>query len=169
MGSLLKETENLMTKRFLQFLTVANQSFQETFVEIFNGGEAALVLENKDDRLEAGIDFDVKLPGKKVQSLNLLSGGERALTCIAFLFSLLRLKPTPFCLLDEIDASLDETNLGRYTQFLKSMAEQMQFVVITHRQATIECGNYLYGVTMPEKGISKIFTLELSQAETLAG
>ena len=169
LGSLLKETENLMTKRFLQFLTVANQSFQETFVEIFNGGEAALVLENKDDRLEAGIDFDVKLPGKKVQSLNLLSGGERALTCIAFLFSLLRLKPTPFCLLDEIDASLDETNLGRYTQFLKSMAEQMQFVVITHRQATIECGNYLYGVTMPEKGISKIFTLELSQAETLAG
>lgn len=169
LGSLLKETENLMTKRFLQFLTAANQSFQETFVEIFNGGEAALVLENKDDRLDAGIDFAVKLPGKKVQSLNLLSGGERALTCIAFLFSLLRLKPTPFCLLDEIDASLDETNLGRYTQFIKSMAERMQFVVITHRQATIECGNHLYGVTMPEKGISKIFTLELSQAETLAG
>ena len=169
LGSLLKETENLMMERFSQFLELANQSFQETFSEIFNGGEGALVLDDKADRLEAGIDFAVKLPGKKVQSLNLLSGGERALTCIAFIFALLRLKPTPFCLLDEIDASLDETNLIRYTQFLKSMAERMQFVVITHRQATIECGNHLYGVTMPEKGISKIFTLDLSQAETLAG
>ncbi|HQA07726.1 MAG TPA: chromosome segregation protein SMC [Syntrophomonadaceae bacterium] len=169
LGSLLKETESLMMNRFTQFLVLANQSFQETFTEIFNGGEAALVLEDKADRLEAGIDFAVKLPGKKVQSLNLLSGGERALTCIAFIFALLRLKPTPFCLLDEIDASLDETNLIRYTQFLKSMADRMQFVVITHRQATIECGNHLYGVTMPEKGISKIFTLDLSQAETLAG
>ena len=84
-------------------------------------------------------------------------------------FSLLKLKPTPFCLLDEIDASLDETNLIRYTQFLKSMAERMQFVIVTHRQATIECGNHLYGVTMPEKGISKIFTLDMSQAEILAG
>lgn len=169
LGSLLKETENLMMKGFLQFLKVANQSFQETFTEIFNGGEAALVLENKEERLDAGVDFAVKLPGKKVQSLNLLSGGERALTCIAFIFALLRLKPTPFCLLDEIDASLDETNLMRYTQFLKSMSDRMQFVIVTHRQATIECGNHLYGVTMPEKGISKIFTLDLSQAETLAG
>lgn len=167
--SLLKETENLMMRRFLQFLNVANESFQETFKEIFNGGEAALVLENCDDRLDAGVDFEVKLPGKKVQALNLLSGGERALTCIAFIFSLLRLKPTPFCLLDEIDAALDETNLMRYTQFLKNMAGNMQFVVVTHRQATIECGNHLYGVTMPEKGISRVFTLDLSQAETLAG
>lgn len=169
LGSLLKETESLMMNRFLEFLSLANQSFQETFSEIFNGGEAALVLDDKAERLDAGIDFAVKLPGKKVQSLNLLSGGERSLTCIAFIFALLRLKPTPFCLLDEIDAALDETNLKRYTQFLKSMADQMQFVVITHRQATIECGTHLYGVTMPEKGISKIFTLDLSQAETLAG
>jgi chromosome segregation protein len=169
LGSLLKQTENLMMKSFLQFLNIANQSFQETFTEIFNGGEAALVLENKEEPLDAGVDFAVKLPGKKVQSLNLLSGGERALTCIAFIFALLRLKPTPFCLLDEIDAALDETNLMRYTQFLKSMADRMQFVIVTHRQATIECGNHLYGVTMPEKGISKIFTLDLSQAETLAG
>lgn len=169
LGSLLKETETLMMNRFMEFLALANQSFQETFTEIFNGGEAALILDDKADRLEAGIDFAVKLPGKRVQSLNLLSGGERALTCIAFIFALLRLKPTPFCLLDEIDASLDEVNLKRYTQFLKSMADRMQFVVVTHRQATIECGNHLYGVTMPEKGISKIFTLDLSQAETLAG
>ncbi|HAA08970.1 MAG: chromosome segregation protein SMC [Syntrophomonadaceae bacterium] len=169
LGSLLRETENLMMKDFLQFLEIANRSFQETFTEMFNGGEASLVLQNQEETLDAGVDFAIKLPGKKVQSLNLLSGGERALTCIAFIFSLLKLKPTPFCLLDEIDASLDETNLIRYTQFLKSMAERMQFVIVTHRQATIECGNHLYGVTMPEKGISKIFTLDMSQAEILAG
>lgn len=167
--NLLKETESLIMRKFTQFLVRANESFSQTFAEIFNGGEASLVLESGEDRLEAGIEFEIKLPGKRVQALNLLSGGERALTCIAFIFSLLRLKPTPFCLLDEIDAALDETNLMRYTQFLKGMAEQMQFVVVTHRQATIECGNHLYGVTMPDKGVSKVFTLNLSQAETLAG
>lgn len=166
---LVKETEILMSTQFSQFLAVANQSFQQTFAAIFNGGEASLAVESSGERLEAGVDIEVKLPGKKVQALNLLSGGERALTCIAFIFALLRLRPTPFCLLDEIDAALDETNLMRFTQFLRGMAEQMQFVVVTHRQATIECGTYLYGVTMPEKGISRIFTLELGQADTLAG
>ena len=115
------------------------------------------------------VEIEVKLPGKRPQLLGLLSGGERALTCIAFIFSLLRLKPAPFCLLDEIDASLDEINLTRFAHFLQGMAASMQFIIITHRQATIEIGENIYGVTMPEKGVSSILTLNLGETESLAG
>ncbi|MGI5879376.1 MAG: chromosome segregation protein SMC [Syntrophomonadaceae bacterium] len=169
LDKLLRDTENIMGKRFGQFLMLANDSFNKTFTEIFSGGEARLLLEKSDERLEAGVDIEVKMPGKKLQSLNLLSGGERALTCIAFIFALLRLKPIPFCLLDEIDAALDETNLTRFTRFLQSMSEQIQFIIITHRQTTIECGDHILGVTMPEKGISRVFTLSLKEAENMAG
>lgn len=169
LDKLLRDTENLMGKRFAHFLLLANESFNQTFTEMFSGGEARLLLEKSDDRLDAGVDIEVKMPGKKLQSLNLLSGGERALTCITFIFALLRLKPIPFCLLDEIDAALDETNLTRFTRFLKSMSEQIQFIIITHRQTTIECGDHILGVTMPEKGISKVFTLSLKEAENMAG
>lgn len=166
---LLQETEKLLVKNFNQFIQLANQSFNQTFQEIFEGGEATLILESNKDRLEAGVDIEVKLPGKKSQLLGLLSGGERALTCIAFVFSLLRLKPAPFCLLDEIDAALDEVNLTRFSRFLRSMADVMQFIVITHRQGTIEAGSKIHGVTMPEKGISSVFSLDISQTENLAG
>lgn len=169
LSNLLQETERLMIKNFGQFIQLANQSFNQTFQEIFEGGEATLVLEDNKDRLEAGVDIEVKLPGKKSQLLGLLSGGERALTCIAFVFSLLRLKPAPFCLLDEIDAALDEVNLNRFSRFLRGMADDMQFIVITHRQGTIEAGSKIHGVTMPEKGISSVFTLDLGQTENLAG
>jgi len=167
--SLLGETEKLMLKNFSHFLQMANESFNRTFKEIFAGGDACLRMENGKERLEAGVDIEVKLPGKRTQLLGLLSGGERALTCIAFIFSLLRLKPAPFCLLDEIDASLDEINLTRFALFLQGMAARMQFIVITHRQATIEVGGNIYGVTMPEKGVSSILTLDLQEAESLAG
>ena len=166
---LLQETEKLMVRNFGQFIQLANQSFNQTFQEIFEGGEATLLLESNKDRLEAGVDIEVKLPGKKSQLLGLLSGGERALTCIAFVFSLLRLKPAPFCLLDEIDAALDEVNLSRFSRFLRSMADNMQFIVITHRQGTIEAADKIHGVTMPEKGISSVYTLDLRQTENLAG
>jgi chromosome segregation protein len=167
--TLLSETEKLMSKNFSQFFQLANESFSHTFKEIFNGGDAYLQMERGKERLEAGVDIEVKLPGKRPQSLNLLSGGERALTCIAFIFSLLRLKPAPFCLLDEIDAALDETNLIRFAHFLKSMSAKIQFIIITHRQATIEIGENIYGITMPEKGISSVLTLNLLEAESLAG
>ncbi len=136
---------------------------------MFGGGEALLRLDAQDDKLEAGVEIEVKCPGKKMQSLELLSGGERALTCIAFIFALLGLRPAPFCLLDEIDASLDETNLLRLTNYLIKMSDKMQFIVITHRQATITAGENIYGVTMPEKGISSVLTLNLEEAENLAG
>ena len=166
--NLLQETEKIMARNFTQFLKLANDSFRKTFVEIFNGGDASLYIESVSD-LSAGVDIVVKMPGKRSQSLNLLSGGERALTCIAFIFSLLQLKPAPFCLLDEIDASLDETNLLRFADFLRSMVKDTQFIVITHRQATIEAGTNIYGITMPQEGISSVLSVQCDDVQTLAG
>lgn len=167
--NLLQETENIMVKNFSHFMLLANESFKLTFNQIFGGGEANLRLESDENKFAAGIDIIVKMPGKKHQPLNLLSGGERALTCIAFIFSLLRLRPAPFCLLDEIDAALDEVNLLRFINFLKEMAADIQFVIITHRQVTIEAGDNVFGVTMPEEGISTVLSITYSEAESLAG
>ncbi|MEQ8173572.1 MAG: chromosome segregation protein SMC [Syntrophomonadaceae bacterium] len=167
--ALLKETEKLMDREFAGFFVLANESFKQTFVDIFGGGEASLHIENGADRLESGVNIEVKIPGKRIQALNLLSGGEKALTCIAFVFSLLRLKPVPFCILDEIDASLDDSNLIKFTDFVKTMAGDIQFIMITHRQATIESGEKIYGITMPEKGVSSVLTLNLREAAELAG
>lgn len=166
---LLKETESLMHSQFTIFLEEANESFKKTFMEIFGGGDARLKLESGEDELNAGVDIEVKMPGKKTQALSLLSGGERSLTCIAFIFALLRLKPAPFCLLDEIDAALDESNLLRFARFIKKMAEEVQFIIITHRQAMIEAGETVYGVTMPEKGVSSVLTLNMKDIESMAG
>jgi len=166
--NLLQETEKIMAINFSKFLTLADESFSKTFMEIFNGGEASLNIESVND-LAAGVDIVVKMPGKRSQSLNLLSGGERALTCIAFIFALLRLKPAPFCLLDEIDASLDETNLIRFADFLKRMSTNTQFIVITHRQATIEAGSNIYGITMPQEGISSVLSINCDKIQSLAG
>ena len=166
--NLLQETEKIMANNFSGFLTLADESFSKTFMEIFNGGEASLNIESVND-LAAGVDIVVKMPGKRSQSLNLLSGGERALTCIAFIFALLRLKPAPFCLLDEIDASLDETNLIRFADFLKRMSNDTQFIVITHRQATIEAGSNIYGITMPQEGISSVLSINCDKIQSLAG
>lgn len=166
--NLLKETEKIMASNFSNFIALADESFRRTFKEIFNGGEATLVIESVND-LAAGVDIVVKMPGKRSQSLNLLSGGERALTCIAFIFSLLRLKPAPFCLLDEIDASLDEINLTRFADFLRGMSAETQFIVITHRQATIEAGSNIYGITMPQEGISSVLSLNCDKIRNLAG
>ncbi len=166
---LLKETEKIMDGEFGAFLRQADASFKRTFVEIFGGGEASLVLNEHQQPLQAGIEIVIKLPGKKLQSLNLLSGGERALTCIAFIFALLRLQPAPFCLLDEIDAALDENNLIKFTRFLKRLSGSIQFLVITHRQSTIEAGDIIYGVTMPQAGVSRVYSLNISEAVDMAG
>ncbi len=165
---LLQETEKIMTKNFSQFMELANESFNRTFMEIFNGGDAGLMIESTHD-LAAGVEILVKMPGKRSQSLNLLSGGERALTCIAFIFSLLRLKSVPFCLLDEIDAALDETNLMRFADFLRGMSGDTQFIVITHRQGTIEAGGNIYGITMPQEGISSVLSIQCDEIQSLAG
>ncbi|NLW45062.1 MAG: chromosome segregation protein SMC [Syntrophomonadaceae bacterium] len=166
---IIEETEAVMNSRFNDFLAVANASFKKTFHTIFQGGEAELIREENEDIWQSGVEIMVKMPGKKRQSLNLLSGGERALTCIAFIFSLLMLKPTPFCLFDEVDSALDDANLARFTEFLKRLAEKVQFIVITHRQGTIEVADNIFGVTMAEQGLSEVYSLSPEEAEAMAG
>ncbi|MGE5381296.1 MAG: chromosome segregation protein SMC [Methylocystaceae bacterium] len=165
---LVKDSEQIMQGRFSEFLSEATASFNQTFTDIFGGGEASLQL-LEDDEGSGGVELQVKMPGKKRQSLNMLSGGERALTCIALIFSLLRLKPVPFCLLDEIDAALDEVNLQRFAHFIRQLAEEIQFIIISHRQGTIEIAHTLYGVTMPQGGISTVISMQMQEAEQLVG
>ncbi len=166
--NLLQETERVMAKNFGDFMARADESFGKTFKEIFEGGDARLEIESAAD-LTAGVEIVVKMPGKRSQSLNLLSGGERALTCIAFIFALLRIKPSPFCLLDEIDASLDEANLQRFADFLGKMSRDTQFIVVTHRPTTIEAGTNIYGITMPQEGISAVLSIQYDEARSMAG
>ena len=128
---------------------------------MFNGGDAELLLADYDDLLECDIEIIAQPPGKKLQNINLLSGGEKALTAIALLFAILSTKPTPFCILDEIEAALDDVNVYRFADFIKAYAKNSQFVIITHRKGTMEVADTLYGVTMEEYGISKVLSVRM--------
>lgn len=139
------------------------ENFNETFKELFKGGSADLILAEGDE-LTAPIDINVQPPGKKLQNINLMSGGEKVLSAIALLFAILKMKPTPFCILDEIEAALDDANVFRYAEFLKKFSKNIQFIVITHRKGTMEASDVLYGVTMQEKGVSKIVSVDLRKA-----
>lgn len=150
-----------MNRRFRQEFDKINQCFGITFKKLFGGGKASLVLEDPDDILNCGIDIIAQPPGKKLQSLSLLSGGERALTAIAILFAILKHKPTPFCILDEIDAALDETNVIQFGKIVKEYSKDTQFIIITHRKATMEISDALYGIAMEEKGVSKMISVRL--------
>ena len=130
---------------------------------MFDGGRAELILVDKDNVLESGIDINVQPPGKKLQNMMLLSGGERAFTAIALLFAILRLRPTPFCILDEIEAALDDANVYRFSEYLRRFSKQTQFIIVTHRKGTMEGSDALYGVTMQEHGISKIISMKLEE------
>ena len=145
-----------------QFATI-NKNFSEVFIELFGGGKATLRLSDESNVLESGIEIEVQPPGKKLQNMMLLSGGERALTAIALLFAILKLSPSPFCILDEIEAALDDVNVYRYADYLKKFSEKTQFLVITHRKGTMEAANTLYGVTMQEHGISNLFSMQLEK------
>ncbi len=142
-----------------------NANFQEMFKRLFNGGTAQLVLVNEEDILECGIEIIARPPGKRLQNISLLSGGERTLTAVALLFAIYMIKPSPFCVLDELDAPLDDSNIGRFIEVLKSFVPQSQFVIITHSQHTIAAANVLYGVTMPDKGISKLVSMRFKESE----
>ena len=152
-----------MTKRFKEAFGKINEFFAATYVKLFGGGTAVLKLTDPEDFLESGIDIEVQPPGKRLQSLFLLSGGERALTVIALLFALLSYKPAPFCILDEIDAPLDDANIERFARFLANYAEETQFIVITHRKGTMEAADVMYGVTMEELGVSKLLSVKMSE------
>ena len=158
------ELEDKMEKQFKEQFTLMNENFQRTFVRLFGGGKAELRLADPKDALNCGIDIVAQPPGKKLQMLSLLSGGERALTAIAILFAILDLKPTPFCILDEIEAALDDANIDTYADYLKAYSENTQFIVITHRKGTMERCDALYGVVMEEKGVSKTVSVKLNEA-----
>ncbi|HEX8699079.1 MAG TPA: chromosome segregation protein SMC [Myxococcaceae bacterium] len=152
-------------ERFKQTFDVVNEKFQAVFPRLFGGGRASLVLTNEGPGAEPGVEIVAQPPGKKLQSVNLLSGGEKALTAVALIFGIFLIKPTPFCLLDEVDAPLDEGNVGRYNDMVKEMSSQSQFILITHNKRTMEVADTLYGVTMEEPGISKLVSVKLREAK----
>lgn len=160
---LIREINKTTTDMFSQTFEKVNANFQVMFAKLFNGGTAKLVLVNEEDVLECGIEIIARPPGKRLQNVSLLSGGERTMTAVALLFSIYMIKPSPFCLLDELDAALDDSNIGRFVKVLKDFLEQSQFVVITHNRQTISASDVLYGVTMPERGISKIVSMKFTE------
>lgn len=150
---------------FLREFRSIDTSFRETFLELFGGGKAELVLEDEDNVLECGIEIRVQPPGKALSSISLLSGGEMAFVAIALYFAIIKVRPTPFCVMDEIEAALDEANVIRYAEYMRRMSDKTQFIVITHRRGTMEEVDHLYGVTMQEKGVSKVIALDLAETQ----
>ena len=153
-----------MKQQFLAHFEQINANFKTVFADLFNGGTAEILLENEEDVLNCGIDIKAQPPGKKLQSLSLLSGGERCLTAIALLFAILQLRPSPFCVLDEVEAALDDANVNRFTDFVRRYCVRSQFILVTHRKGTMEACDRMYGVTMQERGISKILSMRLSES-----
>ena len=162
---ILREMDITMTKQFKEAFQKINTYFGEIFVKLFGGGEARILLTDEANVLEAGVEIEVQLPEKKRQNLSALSGGERALTVIALLFSFLRYRPSPFSVLDEIDAPLDEANISRFGSFLRDYAAQTQFIIVTHRKGTMEAADAMYGVTIEDAGVSKILSVRLNELE----
>jgi chromosome segregation protein len=158
----IKRIDETTHARFREAFAAINTNFQQTFSTLFGGGRAGITLLDENDPLESGIDIVASPPGKRLQNVMLLSGGEKALTAIALMFAIFKYKPSPFCLLDEIDAPLDDANIGRFVEMLRSMLHQTQFIIITHSRKTMEIANRLYGVTMEEPGVSKLISIQLN-------
>jgi len=158
---IINDMTNTMKEQFKSQFEIINKNFSEVFKELFGGGNASLKLEDEENILECGIDINVQPPGKKLQNMMLLSGGEKAFTAIALLFAILKINPAPFCVLDEIEAALDDVNVYRFAEYLKKFSKDTQFLVITHRKGTMEAADTVYGVTMEENGISKLLSMKL--------
>jgi chromosome segregation protein len=158
----IKRIDKTSRERFTEAFQTINQHFGEVFRQLFGGGTAGLSLLDEEDVLESGIDVMAQPPGKRLQSVMLLSGGEKALTAIALLFAIFQYKPSPFCILDEVDAPLDDANIGRFVRMLEGLKEQTQFILITHSRRTMEIADQLYGVTMEEPGVSKLVSVRLN-------
>ncbi|WDV47665.1 chromosome segregation protein SMC [Clostridiaceae bacterium M8S5] len=161
LNQVIRDMETKMKDKFKENFVLIKKHFNEVFVKLFGGGKADIKLEDEEDILSSGIEIIAQPPGKKLQNIMLLSGGEKALTAIALLFAILKLKPTPFCILDEIEAALDDANVYRFADYLKHYSNNTQFIVITHRKGTMESVDTLYGVTMQEKGVSKVISVRL--------
>ncbi|CAN5826510.1 chromosome segregation protein SMC [soil metagenome] len=161
-GEAIKKIDKTTRERFREAFTIINQNFEGTFTTLFGGGKAGLILLDESDQLESGIDIVAMPPGKRLQNVQLLSGGEKALTAMALMFAIFKYRPSPFCLLDEIDAPLDDANIGRFVEMLQGMQDHTQFILITHNRKTMEIANRLYGVTMEEPGVSKLISVQLN-------
>jgi len=159
------ELDEAMRKQFREKFAQISQEFDKVFKELFGGGKGTLELMEDEDILEAGIRIIAQPPGKKLQNMMQLSGGEKALTAISLLFAIQNLKPSPFCLLDEIEAALDDSNVGRFANYLHKLTKYTQFIVITHRRGTMEKADRLYGITMQEKGVSTLVSVSLIEKE----
>ncbi len=166
---IIRDITREMTVIFVEEFKKIDHYFGQVFEEMFGGGKGALVLEDPENPLTCGIEIRVQPPGKQVKTITLLSGGEKAFVATALYFAILKVRPTPFCMLDEIDAALDDRNVERYAKYLRSLSKNTQFIVITHRRGTMEAADVLYGVTMQEQGISKLLRLDLNQMEQYLG
>lgn len=162
LSKIILEIDSIIEERFIQTFASINQHFSGIFRYLFMGGNAHLSITDEDDLLNTGVEIKAQPPGKKLQSLGLLSGGEKALTAIALLFAFIKVKPSPFCVLDEIEASLDESNEQRFSKFLKEVAQETQFLVVSHRQTTMLTADTLYGITMEEPGVSKVISMKIN-------
>ncbi|MBL8142832.1 MAG: chromosome segregation protein SMC, partial [Acidobacteria bacterium] len=160
-GEAIKRIDRTTRERFQEAFVAINTFFGEMFTTLFGGGRAGLVMLDESDLLESGIDIIAQPPGKRLQNVQLLSGGEKALTAMSLMFSIFKYRPSPFCLLDEIDAPLDDANIGRFVEMLRGMQDRTQFILITHHRKTMEIADRLYGVTMEEPGVSKLISLRL--------
>ena len=161
--NIIREITQEMTTIFVTEFQKINHHFGIVFEEMFGGGKGQLVLEDPEEPLTCGIEIRVQPPGKQLKTITLLSGGEKAFVATALYFAILKVRPTPFCLLDEIDAALDDVNVERFSKYLHNLSKNTQFIVITHRRGTMEASDVLYGVTMQEQGVSKLLRLDLNQ------
>ncbi|MDD6800253.1 MAG: chromosome segregation protein SMC [Firmicutes bacterium] len=161
--------EEEMRTRFSSAIDEINRNFRKVFSELFGGGSAEISLSDPEDVLNCGIEINVAPPGKIIKSLSLLSGGEQAFVAIALIFAILNVNPTPFCIFDEIEAALDEVNVNRFADYMKKYSQTTQFIVITHRRGTMEAGEMLYGITMPDRGVSKVLAMDVEEIEKRTG
>jgi chromosome segregation protein len=165
--ALIEQLNSMISTQFRTTFKALEAAFDARFRQLFDGGFARLSLTEPDDLAATGIDIVARPPGKKAQPLSMLSGGERALTAVALLFAMLEVHPVPFCVLDEVDAALDEANVGRFAEALRGLAAETQFIVITHNRGTIECADALYGVTVGDDAVSRVISLRLEEAREL--
>lgn len=163
---IIKEMDSVMIKEFTRTFEIINKNFNETFKELFRGGNASLKLTDPENILETGIEIDACPPGKKLKNISLLSGGEKTFTAISLLFAILKSRPVPFCVLDEVEAALDEVNVDSFGNYVKKLQKNSQFIIITHKKKTMEYANTLYGITMQESGVSKLVSVKLESLET---
>ena len=165
LSGIIEELDTEMRRQFSEKFAAIQKQFDKVFKELFGGGKGTLELTEDDDVLDAGITINAQPPGKKLTNMMQLSGGEKALTAISLLFAIQNLKPSPFCLLDEIEAALDDSNVKRYAKYLHKLTKNTQFIVITHRKGTMEAADVLYGITMQEKGVSTLVSVKLIEEQ----